>query len=559
MTFSRKLRRDGNALHIEGVAEIPRLFFVEHFGFQNFLNDDILRWIDQLAESGANGMRVFGFWPFAKGREAEPFLKTWDGYNLNCFNPDYFDHLHTWVSYAQAKGVVVLFELFDAWGIANARFAPYHPFYQVVKNNLRAFSDLRNQALMNLQKRYIQKVVETLHPNSNVIFGIMNEFKGEPHWHYEMSQFVKRLAPEYLTSASRHDSEAMGDPHVDVWFVHSGRYDFTTGDAAIWADMRDLRLRTGDQAILGFSTAGFGKRGKHFENPVDMRRLAQEVAEAGVTLFGFVDHKAYTAWGGGNLAQLNSKTYQAIAEAFQPTALSGTILSRGAQPVQKAQAEPPQMRDSHPARILSASAVKDLPQGYLDRFDVAQLPATHPAVFVERGGKAIRATTQQGFLCCGQYRAGYPATPLLAIFHILIDNNTADDQYVLILDVYDHHGDRLLAKQGITRKDFPITNEFCPFVLDFTPSGSDAILEFRVYYMGYASVIVNSIAVLNPAQAAIQSKRDLIPPTVRPAPPLPRLEGRIIAPPSPLQGIAIRQHTPRPLREKNPALEKRRW
>ena len=85
---------------------------------------------------------------------------------------------------------------------------------------------------------------------------------------------------------------------------------------------------------------------------------------------------------------------------------------------------------------------------------MANLPSTHPGAFNHRGGKAIRATTEQGFLCYGQYRKGYPTKPLKALFSILLDNNTADDRNILILDVYDHHSDRVIGKEVITRKDF---------------------------------------------------------------------------------------------------------
>jgi hypothetical protein len=150
-----------------------------------------------------------------------------------------------------------------------------------------------------------------------------------------------------------------------------------------------------------------------------------------------------------------------------------------------------------------------LPDGYFDIFDVSQLPSTHQGAYVERGGKAIRTTTDQGFLCFGQYKRGYPLIPLQAVFSILIDNNTGDDRNILILDVYDHHSDRIIGKQLLTRKDFPKANEFCVFSFDFTPPSQDANMEFRIYYMGYAYILANKIAVIDPAKISIHDASEI--------------------------------------------------
>jgi len=144
-----------------------------------------------------------------------------------------------------------------------------------------------------------------------------------------------------------------------------------------------------------------------------------------------------------------------------------------------------------------------LPDGFLDVFGVSALPSTHPGAFVERGGKAIRTTNQQGFLCFGQYKKGYPIMPLQAIFSIQIDNNTKDDANIFILDVCDHHSDRVIGNSVITRKDFEKANEWCLFRFNFTPPSQEANMEFRIYYMGNASVLADKIAVIDPAKVSI--------------------------------------------------------
>ena len=97
MGFIGRMYREGTTLKIEGVAGASKLLIVEQFGFTHYFNGDIFQWIDALAASGANGMRVFGFWPFGRGAEEEPYVKIGGGYDLNAFNQRFFDYLAQWV------------------------------------------------------------------------------------------------------------------------------------------------------------------------------------------------------------------------------------------------------------------------------------------------------------------------------------------------------------------------------------------------------------------------------------------------------------------------------
>ena len=103
-------------------------------------------------------MRVFGFWPFAKGLEEEPFVRVGNTYDLNRFNEPFFDYLGRWIAYADDNGIAVLYELFDSAGFWHAPTAPYNPFYQLVGGSNKDFSNLRNTQLMEIQKRYLRKL-----------------------------------------------------------------------------------------------------------------------------------------------------------------------------------------------------------------------------------------------------------------------------------------------------------------------------------------------------------------------------------------------------------------
>ena len=292
-------------------------------------------------------MRVFGFWPFGNGTEQEPYprLRSFH-YDLRHFHEPYFHYLQRWVAYAEEKGIAVLYELFDSCAFWH-NYAYHHPFYHLIGQEhfllkffersryVRrlslplAFSNINNHFLITMQKHYIHKVISALAPYSNVMIGIMNEYKGKKDWHFIISQHVKQLAADCVTSGSEADSPAVEDHHVDMWFVHTGRYNFQLGQSDVARDIRELRQRTGANKILGYSTDGFKERGIFRETPADMRRLAQDAKQAGIQLFSFLDQKAYdTSHGGyqGAASNLNRDTYRAIADVFQPTPLIGASI-----------------------------------------------------------------------------------------------------------------------------------------------------------------------------------------------------------------------------------------
>jgi hypothetical protein len=104
---------------------------------------------------------------------------------------------------------------------------------------------------------------------------------------------------------------------------------------------------------------------------------------------------------------------------------------------------------------------------------------------------------------------------------VLVDNNTADDSYVLVLDVYDHHSDRLIGKRLLTRKDFPKANGYCVFDFDFTPPSPQARMEFRIYYMGYSYIRADKIAVIDPAKISLSEASRILTTLKNPTPTLP--------------------------------------
>lgn len=142
--------------------------------------------------------------------------KALDGqprFDLDQFNPAFFDRLRSRVIAAGDRGIYVIVMLFEGFSSvhpvghgtvypgANPWFG--HPFN--VKNNIngvngdrnddgwgREFHTLTVPAVTTLQKAYVKKVIDTVNDLDNVLYEIANESIPESQdWQYEMIGFIK--------------------------------------------------------------------------------------------------------------------------------------------------------------------------------------------------------------------------------------------------------------------------------------------------------------------------------------------------------------------------------
>jgi hypothetical protein len=498
------LKKEGQQLKSRDTGKLVKLLIVEQFGFAHYpANREMLKFIDTVANNGGNGVRVFGFFPFGKGHEEEPYVRTSNGFDLNRFNDTYFVYLQEWVEHAYRKGIVVLYELFDSVGLKHKSLSQYHPFGEFNKGERLLFSDLNNYLLVRHQKAYVAKVVNLLKHYPNVIFGLMNEFKGKRNWHYEISKYVKSLAPHHLISGSHNGSPAMGDPSVDIWAIHTGSFDFKTCRSNIRKDVRELRPHIGSK-IIAYSTDGFGLRGKKCATPENMRRLAEDINNNNLQIFRFLDQFAYVgrdesgkeyppgswlktpaAYETAEASRLRPDIYRAIAPVFSPT-----------QFVAPSTPTTPQEPAARPKGgvVYAAKAVS--------------LDSSHPEIRQEKGGKAVAATTTQGYLCSTPTISGLPAKSLDVGFSVFIDNNSCDDKLVLILDVYDVAQKRILAKWAVTRKEFARADAFNLLKFSFTPQPGSQV-KIRTYYFGYAYLAIDKLAIADPSQHRLNAPSDI--------------------------------------------------
>jgi hypothetical protein len=156
---------------------------------------------------------------------------------------------------------------------------------------------------------------------------------------------------------------------------------------------------------------------------------------------------------------------------------------------------PSQLLPSFPA----PAAVQDLIQlhGQPEQWD-----ATGPSVSHETG----RPDTD-GWLCqvgidapdkhmiYGPYDTTVPAGANTAIFRLSTDNNTANNEPIVTIDVNDSTAGQVLASQVVTRMQFPVVAQYTTFSLPFTLPADEHALELRVYWYGAAYTKVNWVGV----------------------------------------------------------------
>lgn len=135
----------------------------------------------------------------------------------------------------------------------------------------------------------------------------------------------------------------------------------------------------------------------------------------------------------------------------------------------------------------------------------------YPAPRWEAEGSTIRHSTGRpdgdGWLCqagidapnlfmvFGPYDTTVPVGPNTARYRMKIDNNTANNNAVVMIDVRDNNTGAVLASQTITRQQFSIAGDWVTFALPFNLATAGHALELRVYWMGGAYIKVDWVSV----------------------------------------------------------------
>lgn len=95
----------------------------------------------------------------------------------------------------------------------------------------------------------------------------------------------------------------------------------------------------------------------------------------------------------------------------------------------------------------------------------------------------------------GPYDASIPSGPNVAEFRMKTDNNTANNDAVVDIDVRNATTGAILASRTITRQQFTVASEYVNFTLPFNMPAINQAIELRVYWRGTAYTKVDWVAV----------------------------------------------------------------
>ncbi|RFM26753.1 T9SS type A sorting domain-containing protein [Deminuibacter soli] len=95
----------------------------------------------------------------------------------------------------------------------------------------------------------------------------------------------------------------------------------------------------------------------------------------------------------------------------------------------------------------------------------------------------------------GPYDTSLTAGPNVAEFRMKIDNNTANNDSVVDIDVRDAATGATLAFQAVTRQQFTVASNYTSFNLPFTMPVDHHPIELRVFWRGAAYIKVDYVAV----------------------------------------------------------------
>jgi len=228
---------DGMGPGAEGPAEPERFDWDGYLRFltergHNFIR--LWRW-EQVRSQAAGGSYHLNMAPQPWARPGPDLAK--DGkprFDLEQFDPVFFDRLRARVEQAGAAGIYVGVMFFDGWALHLSPPPDHiegHPFHAL--NNLNGISAISIDDLQvlpldprveALQAAYVRKVVDTLHDLPNVLWEVANESSGDGSVDQEFADFLGMAEPptwgdstqwQYwvIDTVKRHEADQGYEPH----------------------------------------------------------------------------------------------------------------------------------------------------------------------------------------------------------------------------------------------------------------------------------------------------------------------------------------------------------
>jgi len=173
-----------------------------------------------LQDNGLNFARVWLWWgaeqfpPPDDKLHIEPFLRPGPGkandgrpkYDLSQFNPAFFERLRHLCLAARQRGLFLHMITMDAWMLKHPHLWKLHAFHR--DNNVngvdgdrqntgkgtdgqQGFCSLGNPKVLDFQKAYLRKLVDTVNEFDNILIEIANENYYSAEWERHLCEFIR--------------------------------------------------------------------------------------------------------------------------------------------------------------------------------------------------------------------------------------------------------------------------------------------------------------------------------------------------------------------------------
>jgi hypothetical protein len=212
----------GNSFYFQNANGKP-VVLIGDYSWDTFsnVNFDYIRMFDSLKSRGLNFARVW-LWKLYAWNPADstinicPYRREGPGmandgkpkYNLNKYDPAFFDRLKNMCKAAQKRGIYLQLILLDTWMLKHDylwRLAAFNKDNNVnhVDGDPRhtgtgtdgkhGYCSQGNPHALKYQKAYIRKVVETVNSYDNIFFEIANEDYYNKQWELALCDFIKTI------------------------------------------------------------------------------------------------------------------------------------------------------------------------------------------------------------------------------------------------------------------------------------------------------------------------------------------------------------------------------
>ncbi len=265
------------------------LDFLDRYG-HNFIR--LWTWDSTCWDTRANGR-----WgkDFIHHAAPSPWARTGPGasldgelkFDLQQFNPAYFQRLRERVGAAGRRGIYVSVMLFEGWGLMHGnrrrgaldqwawRTYPFHPDNNI--NGIDAGGRVHsrsNPAVNKIQAAYLRRVVDTVNALDNVLYEVINE-GGERRWDWWVVQTVReheqakpKQHPIGITGHGAEDLKSMLASPAD--WISPGSRDGYRDDPPAWDGKKVSLLDTDHVWGIGGNGAWVWKSFVRGHNPLFM-------------------------------------------------------------------------------------------------------------------------------------------------------------------------------------------------------------------------------------------------------------------------------------------------